>query len=69
MAVERQNIEDAYERWQTASARANPCSVVTPRVESLQIAQFGAGGDQNSAAYHPDIKPDVTELQRRNESR
>ncbi|KAF8561387.1 hypothetical protein P879_07149 [Paragonimus westermani] len=32
IAIERQNIEDAYERWQTATARANACLVVTPRV-------------------------------------
>ncbi|TPP56551.1 Lysine-specific histone demethylase 1A [Fasciola gigantica] len=73
MAIERQNIEDAYERWQTASARANPCSVVTPRVESLQMAQFGVGGELSLAVQRApvasDIKPDVTELERHNESR
>ncbi|KAF5402953.1 Amine oxidase [Paragonimus heterotremus] len=38
IAVERQNIEDAYERWQAATARANACLVVTPRVTAVPFA-------------------------------
>ncbi|CAH8647347.1 unnamed protein product [Dicrocoelium dendriticum] len=32
IAVAREAIEEAHERWQTAAARANTCSVVTPKV-------------------------------------
>ncbi|VDP82994.1 unnamed protein product [Echinostoma caproni] len=69
MATERQNIEDAYERWQTASARANPCSVVTPRVE---IGQFGCSSNINAVQHvspRPDIKPDEEQVERQQVSR
>ncbi|KAF6777307.1 hypothetical protein AHF37_03269 [Paragonimus kellicotti] len=45
IAIERQNIEDAYERWQTATARANACLVVTPRVTAVP---FTPSPDVNS---------------------
>ncbi|KER32266.1 hypothetical protein T265_01693 [Opisthorchis viverrini] len=47
IAVERQNIEDAYVRWQTATARANSCLIVTPRVNTVPL---GNSADANTSS-------------------
>ncbi|CAL8093832.1 unnamed protein product [Calicophoron daubneyi] len=69
ITTERQHIENAYERWQTATARANPCSVVAPRVECAmedQKENQASVHSSRSSSHHVnggDVKPDVDRLQ------